>query len=451
MKVRRLHRLPYSIVGIALPAACLHGCHRSDPARVTADVPLPIPAVSYITGAFDTYPLVAFSEPRHGASGTREFLASLVRQPAFAGKVNDIVVECGNARYQAVMDRYIAGEEVPRDDLKRVWENTTIVTGVWSAPMYEAVFSDIRSVNKTLPPKLRFRVLLGDPPIDWSLIRGPADEDMNDWRDAHFAWIVDEQVMKKGRRALIWIGGAHISRRVRFPESLIHLLDRRFPGKTHVVLAVDPRDIEPSLSARLGTSPLLAAARVQDTWLGRSDASAIGLHLSTGSVQENVDAVMLWDSFSHGADETPRFDAQSPFGVELRRRQRLSETTVTFRGGKIRFETDRVSLTSESEPVLKAVLAELQRDGGLELVVKAFADARERNVGPLSLARAQLIVNWLTARGIAPQRLIAKGCGSGRALWVGSTEEERAANRRAELVRASRWADCAPPIAFNFH
>ena len=451
MKVRRLHRLPYSIVGIALPAACLHGCQRSDPARVTADVPLPIPAVSYIAGAFDTYPLVAFSEPRHGASGTREFLASLVQQPAFAGKVNDIVVECGNARYQAVMDRYIAGEEVSHDDLKRVWENTTIVTGVWSAPMYEAVFSDIRSVNQTLPPKLRFRVLLGDPPIDWTLIRGPADEDMNDWRDAHFAWIVDEQVMKKGRRALIWIGGAHISRRVRFPESLIHLLDRRFPGKTHVVLAVDPRDIEPSLSARLGTWPLLAAARVQDTWLGRSGASAIGLHLSTGSVQENVDAVMLWDSFSHGADEAPRFDAQSPFGVELRRRKRLSETTVTFRGGKIRFETDRVSLTSESEPVLKAVLAELQRDGGLELVVKAFADARERNVGPLSLARAQLIVNWLTARGIAPQRLIAKGCGSGRALWVGSTEEERAANRRAELVRASRWTDCAPPIAFNFH
>ena len=451
MKMRQLHRLPYSVVAIALPAACVQACHGSDPARVPADVPLPIPAVSYITGAFDKYPLVAFSEPRHGASGTREFLASLVRQPGFAGKVNDIVVECGNARYQAVMDRYIAGDEVPRDDLKLVWENTTIVTGVWSAPMYEAVFSDIRAVNKTLPAKLRFRVLLGDPPIDWSVVRGPADEDMNDWRDAHFAWIVEEQVMKKGRRALIWIGGAHLSRRVKFPESLIHLLDRRFPGKAHVVLAVDPRDIEPSVSARLGTWPLLAAASVHDTWLGRSDASAIGLRLSTGSVQENVDAVMLWDSFSHGADEAPRFDAQSPIGVELRRRQRLSETTVAFRGGKIRFETDRVSLTSESEPVLKTVLAELQRDGGLELVVKAFADARERDPDPLSLARAQLIVNWLTARGIAPQRLIARGCGLSRALWVGSTEEERAANRRAELVRVSRWADCAPPIAFNFH
>ena len=155
--------------------------------------------------------------------------------------------------------------------------------------------------------------------------------------------------------------------------------------------------------------------------------------------------------FSHGADETPRFDAESPIGVELLRRQRLSETTVAFRGGKIRFETDSVSLTSESEPALKAVLAELQRDAGLELVVKAFADARERNADPLALARAQLVVNWLTVRGIDPQRLIAKGCGSSRALWIGTSEEERAANRRAELVRASKWADCEPPLSFDFH
>jgi outer membrane protein OmpA-like peptidoglycan-associated protein len=64
------------------------------------------------------------------------------------------------------------------------------------------------------------------------------------------------------------------------------------------------------------------------------------------------------------------------------------------------------------------VLAELQRHASLDLVVKAFADARERSADPFSLARAQLIVNWLTARGIAPHRLIAKGCGSSRALWL---------------------------------
>ena len=101
-----------------------------------------VPAADYLVDAFDRYPLVAFSEPRHGAGGTREFLTSLVRHPRFAGTVNDIVVEFGNARYQGIADRYVAGEPVPRDELKQIWENTTVVSGVWTAPMYEGMLSE---------------------------------------------------------------------------------------------------------------------------------------------------------------------------------------------------------------------------------------------------------------------------------------------------------------------
>jgi outer membrane protein OmpA-like peptidoglycan-associated protein len=441
--------LLWLVVGAALPLVFLQAC-RSDSPKTPLDALSPVPAAKYITDAFDKYPLVAFSEPRHGAGGTKEFLASLIRQPGFVGRVNDIVVEFGNARYQAVVDRYISGEPVARDQLKQAWENTTIVTGVWLAPMYEDVLRDIRAMNRTLPPDRRIRVLLGDPPIDWSVVRGPADEDMNDWRDAHFAWVVGEQVVKKRRRALIWIGGAHISRRVRFPDSLIHLLDRRFRNKTLVILAIDPRDAEPSVSARLRYWPSLTAVAVRNTWLGQLDASAIGFRLSTGMVQENIDAAVVWDSASHPIDETPRFDDASPTRVEFRRRQQLSEATLAFRGGKIRFERNKASVTSESEEALRVVLAELQRDRALTLMVKAFADMREANGAHLSLERARWIVNWLSAHGIASERLVAKGCGSARALWFGGTEEERAANRRAELVRVSSWEACAPPASFDF-
>ena len=47
-------------------------------------------------------------------------------------------------------------------------------------------------------------------------------------------------------------------------------------------------------------------------------------------------------------------------------------------------------------------------------------------------------------------RLEPLGCGSSRALWVGETEEERAANRKAELVRISRWEGCQPPTSYDF-
>lgn len=94
---------------------------------------------------------------------------------------------------------------------------------------------------------------------------------------------------------------------------------------------------------------------------------------------------------------------------------------------------------------LEAILAELNRDRGLKLLVKAFADGRERDPDPLSTRRANVIVEWLVARGIDADRLSALGCGSVRPLTFGETESERARNRRAELVRQTATAGCEPP------
>ena len=408
------------------------------------------PATDYLVRAFERFPLVAFSEPRHGAAGTTAFLASLVRHPRFAGTVNDVVVEFGNARYQDVADQFVAGGDVSRDHLKQIWENTTVVTGVWTAPMYEAFLHEVRSLNQTLPADRRVRVVLGDPPIDWSDVRGPADEDMNDWRDAHFAWAVDEHVMKKGRRALLWIGGAHLSRQVLFPDSLIHLLDRRFPGKTLVALSLDRNDVDDRVASRLRQWPSLLAAPVRDTWLGRLESRAVGWRLSNGTIEQNADVAVFWAHPASGPDETPRIDADSAAAAELQRRQRLAESTTAFRGGMIRFGNGTTELTPDSEPSLNAVLAELRRDAELQLLVKAFADAREANGIQLSRERAKHVVDWLVARGIARERLEPRGCGSSRALWFGHTEQERAANRKAELVRMSARAGCEPPASFDF-
>jgi outer membrane protein OmpA-like peptidoglycan-associated protein len=95
------------------------------------------------------------------------------------------------------------------------------------------------------------------------------------------------------------------------------------------------------------------------------------------------------------------------------------------------------------------VLDELRRDAGLTLLVKAYADAREKSGIELSTERARVVADWLVTRGIDRRRLEPRGCGSSRALWVGDTEEERAANRMAELVRMSRWAGCEPPESFK--
>ena len=217
------------IVALALGgAACISGPKSAADADLRGR-----PAVDLILSAFEDYPLVGLSEGAgHGQLETRDFFSTLIRDSRFPRTVRNVVIEFGNARYQEVMDRYVSGAPVTRDELRHVWEETTQVSGIWSVPMYEQMLAEVRSVNAGLPFALRIRVLLGDPPIDWSTVTSPADEDMNDWRDAHCAHVIDREVMRRQERALILIGGAHISRTVVFPNSLIHLLDTRFPGQT---------------------------------------------------------------------------------------------------------------------------------------------------------------------------------------------------------------------------
>jgi hypothetical protein len=86
--------------------------------------------------------------------------------------VNDIVVEFGNALYQDTIDAFVLnGQPVADADLRPVWRNTTqSPVQTWDAPVYEQFFRRVRAVNWTLPPSKRVRVLLGDPPLDWSKV-----------------------------------------------------------------------------------------------------------------------------------------------------------------------------------------------------------------------------------------------------------------------------------------
>src|SRR5580658_3259823 len=84
--------------------------------------PIPEPAIPAILAAFDKYEVVAMPED-HGLKDLDDLIFALVRNPAFPEKVNDVVVECGNPLYQPLLDRYIAGEDVPLIDVRRVWRN----------------------------------------------------------------------------------------------------------------------------------------------------------------------------------------------------------------------------------------------------------------------------------------------------------------------------------------
>src|SRR5690349_17564905 len=86
--------------------------------------PQPRNATQAILEAFDKYQLVGMGAA-HGLKDRDDFILALIQNPAFPGKVNDIVVECGNRLYQKTLDRYIAGEDVAVAEMQLVWRNTT--------------------------------------------------------------------------------------------------------------------------------------------------------------------------------------------------------------------------------------------------------------------------------------------------------------------------------------
>jgi hypothetical protein len=76
-------------------------------------------AVQGIIGAFKSANLGALGE-RHWAGEDSEFRLKLIRNPAFAQTITDIVVEFANPLYQDFLDRYVRGEAVPAADLRKI-------------------------------------------------------------------------------------------------------------------------------------------------------------------------------------------------------------------------------------------------------------------------------------------------------------------------------------------
>lgn len=192
--------------------------------RVPAPPAVPMEPIGAIVEAFRSHAIVALGED-HGNEQAHAFRVALIRDPRFAAIVNDIVVECGNARYQDVMDRFVRGDEVPYETLRQVWQNTTQTSGVWDRPIYEEFFRAVRAVNAALPRERQLRVLLGDPPIDWDRIRQGKD-DLGNWgpeRDRHAVGVIRREVIAKGRRALVIYGGGHL---FRAGQSLVSQLER---------------------------------------------------------------------------------------------------------------------------------------------------------------------------------------------------------------------------------
>jgi outer membrane protein OmpA-like peptidoglycan-associated protein len=101
------------------------------------------------------------------------------------------------------------------------------------------------------------------------------------------------------------------------------------------------------------------------------------------------------------------------------------------------FEFDSARLKPESDPLLQQMLATLQADPDASVEIVGHTDAvgtDAYNLG-LSQRRAQAVVHWLVAHGIAPERLVAVGKGEAEPIADNGAALGRSQNRRVEIRR----------------
>jgi hypothetical protein len=200
-----------------------------------------------------------------------DFILTLIRTPRFSDKVNDIVVEGGNSREQALLDRYVSGENVPITEARRVWRDGLL----GSNGFFEQLLVLVRTINQKNPPEKRLRVVAGEAPVDWSKIKTRDDLPLlitgsltGMPRDEGIAAIMKKEVLSKNRKALMLFGTFHLFHG--FEMGAVGKYENDYPHATFVISELGAFDTGRSdlTSSPFARWQVPSLARSKGTWLG---------------------------------------------------------------------------------------------------------------------------------------------------------------------------------------
>lgn len=106
---------------------------------------------------------------------------------------------------------------------------------------------------------------------------------------------------------------------------------------------------------------------------------------------------------------------------------------------EIMFDVNKATLKPESEAKLNAVLSILNENPAVKLKIGGYTDTDGNDKANLKLSdeRAKACLAWLTAKGVAADRLEAEGYGESNPVAANDSPENKAKNRRISFsVRA---------------
>lgn len=103
----------------------------------------------------------------------------------------------------------------------------------------------------------------------------------------------------------------------------------------------------------------------------------------------------------------------------------------------IQFDLDKSDITADGDEAVRQITTVLKRDPNLKIAIEGHTDntGNAAHNKDLSKNRANAVMQSLIAQGIDKTRLSAKGFGADKPLVANDSEDNKAKNRRVELVK----------------
>ena len=307
-------RMRHGRIGLGLAAALL-ALSAGDLTRADSTAAV----IGRIAKQFDEHPLIMIGE-LHRWEQMHAFMREMIRNPEFVCRADDIVVEFGNSRLQDSADRYVAGGNVTEVELQSLWRETSVPL-TWNSPVYRQFYETVREINQRHVCPRPVRIVLADPPLDWSKITTAKEYAPFADRDASYAEVVEREVLAKHHRAFLVAGQFHVVKRT--PEGdedgarAAQLIERKHPGAIFSIVAAPPAVAE---TLRLAPAPSFKVVR--GTELQNADFSMIATmnpHKKWPPLGEVVDGILFVGAQTF-LYPSPKIYLDPDYQRELRRR-----------------------------------------------------------------------------------------------------------------------------------
>ncbi len=181
--------------------------------------------------------------------------------------------------------------------------------------------------------------------------------------------------------------------------------------------------------------------------LGATTSDGGGKRAATGAVLGGAAGAVVGNIWSTRMQEQKRKMEQATQGTGVDVTQTADNRLKLEIPSDISFDTNRADIKPNFRPILDKFAATLAENPYTTVTIIGHTDNTGSDAinDPLSVNRAARTRDYLTSRGVSPNRFSIDGRGSHEPLVANNSEANRAQNRRVEIFVAEQQATAQTP------